>query len=66
MSARIGGRKHCSSDRALTSGDVAGSTPIMMENKDPLDAPVQLAAAMFTVDEKKPGKPWNISSGFVS
>lgn len=51
VSAALVGENIVAQIGPLTSGDVAGSTPIMMENKIPLIAPAATAANV-TVDEK--------------
>ncbi len=51
VSAALAGENIVAQIGPLTSGDVAGSTPIMMENKIPLIAPAATAANV-TVDEK--------------
>ncbi|KUG04750.1 branched-chain amino acid abc transporter, amino acid-binding protein [hydrocarbon metagenome] len=51
VSAALAGQNIVAQIGPLTSGNVAGSTPIMMENKIPLIAPAATAANV-TVDEK--------------
>ncbi len=51
VSAALAGENIVAQIGPLTSGNVAGSTPIMMENKIPLIAPAATAANV-TVDEK--------------
>ncbi|MDD2553610.1 MAG: ABC transporter substrate-binding protein [Desulfotomaculaceae bacterium] len=51
ISAALIGEKIVAQIGPLTSGDVAGSTPVMMENKVPLIAPAATAANV-TVDDK--------------
>lgn len=51
ISAALVGEKIVAQIGPLTSGDVAGSTPVMMENKIPLIAPAATAANV-TVDDK--------------
>lgn len=51
ISAALAGEKIVAQIGPLTSGNVAGSTPVMMENKIPLIAPAATAANV-TVDEK--------------
>jgi len=51
ISAALVGEKIVAQIGPLTSGDVAGSTPVMMENKVPLIAPAATAANV-TVDDK--------------
>ncbi|MDD4335627.1 MAG: ABC transporter substrate-binding protein, partial [Desulfotomaculaceae bacterium] len=51
VSAALIGEKIVAQIGPLTSGDVAGSTPVMMENKVPLIAPAATAANV-TVDDK--------------
>jgi branched-chain amino acid transport system substrate-binding protein len=51
VSAALMGEKIVAQIGPLTSGDVAGSTPVMMENKVPLIAPAATAANV-TVDDK--------------
>jgi branched-chain amino acid transport system substrate-binding protein len=51
VSASLAGQKIVAQIGQLTSGDVAGSTPIMMQNKIPLIAPAATAANV-TVDDK--------------
>ena len=51
VSAALVGENIVAQIGPLTSGNVAGSTPIMMENKIPLIAPAATAANV-TVDEK--------------
>jgi branched-chain amino acid transport system substrate-binding protein len=51
ISSALAGEKIVAQIGPLTSGDVAGSTPIMMEKKIPLIAPAATAANV-TVDEK--------------
>ncbi len=51
ISSALVGQKIVAQIGPLTSGDVAGSTPIMMENKIPLIAPAATAVNV-TVDEK--------------
>lgn len=51
VSAALAGEKIVAQIGPLTSGDVAGSTPIMMDNKIPLIAPAATAANV-TVDDK--------------
>lgn len=51
VSAALAGDKIVAQIGPLTSGDVAGSTPIMMDNKIPLIAPAATAANV-TVDDK--------------
>jgi branched-chain amino acid transport system substrate-binding protein len=63
VSAALIGEKIVAQIGPLTSGDVAGSTPVMMENKVPLIAPAATAANV-TVDDKT-GKTEIIFSGFA-
>ena len=51
VSAALVGQNIVAQIGPLTSGDVAGSTPVMMENKIPLIAPAATASNV-TVDEK--------------
>jgi branched-chain amino acid transport system substrate-binding protein len=51
VSAALVGQKIVAQIGPLTSGDVAGSTPVMMDNKIPLIAPAATAANV-TVDDK--------------
>lgn len=51
ISAALAGEKIIAQIGPLTSGNVAGSTPVMMENKIPLIAPGATAESV-TVDEK--------------
>ncbi|MEG3069570.1 MAG: ABC transporter substrate-binding protein [Candidatus Syntrophopropionicum ammoniitolerans] len=51
ISAALVGENIVAQIGPLTSGDVAGSTPVMMENKVPLIAPAATAANV-TVDDK--------------
>jgi branched-chain amino acid transport system substrate-binding protein len=64
VSAALVGQKIVAQIGPLTSGDVAGSTPVLMENKIPLIAPAATAANV-TVDDR-PEKPGTTYSGYVS